>query len=334
MSYAWNNGATNGIAFTPSTTKTYTVTGTTNGCSNTATKVVTVKTLPTVTASATSTSICAGETVILTGGGAMSYAWNNGATNGIAFAPSTTKTYTVTGTTNGCSNTATKVVTVKTLPTVTASATSTSICAGETVILTGGGAMSYAWNNGATNGIAFTPSTTKTYTVTGTTNGCSNTATKMVTVKTIPTVTASATSTSICAGETVTLTGGGATSYTWNNGATNGIAFTPSTTKTYTVTGTTNGCSNTATKMVTVIPTVTPTASISADKSTICPSELVNFTATLANEGTAVYNWQVNGVTKGTSSTYSSTTLTNNDKVKLNNYFGCNLCVSYNSNFK
>ncbi len=123
---------------------------------------MTIKTLPTVTASATSTSVCAGETVTLTGGGAMSYTWNNGANERELLSHQVLQKLTpVTGTTNGCSNTATKVVTVKTLPTVTASATSTSICAGETVILTGGGAMSYAWNNGATNGIAFTPSTNK-----------------------------------------------------------------------------------------------------------------------------------------------------------------------------
>lgn len=48
----------------------------------------------------------------------------------------------------------------------------------------------------------------------------------------------------ICAGTPITLTGIGATSYTWSNGITNAVAFTPLSTATYTVTGTdASGCS-------------------------------------------------------------------------------------------
>ena len=51
---------------------------------------------------------------------------------------------------------------------------------------------------------------------------------------------------SICEGESVTLTASGATTYSWDNGVTNGAALTPTATTIYTVTGTdTNGCSNT-----------------------------------------------------------------------------------------
>jgi hypothetical protein len=76
---------------------------------------------------------------------------------------------------NGSSNT-NGTLTVNAIPTVTASATSTSVCTGQSVTLTGGGASSYSWNNGVTNGVAFTPSNTATYTVTGTTAGCAATA--------------------------------------------------------------------------------------------------------------------------------------------------------------
>jgi hypothetical protein len=72
-----------------------------------------------------------------------------------------------------------------TLPTVTASASSDTICAGDPVTLTGGGAVTYSWSNGVTNGVAFNPASTQTYTVTGTdANGCSNFATVEVVVKT------------------------------------------------------------------------------------------------------------------------------------------------------
>ncbi|MDT8411443.1 MAG: S8 family serine peptidase [Vicingaceae bacterium] len=292
-SYTWDNGVTNGVAFTPTTTTTYTVTGTgANSCQNTAQVTVTVNPAPTVTANATSTSICAGQSVTLTGSGnASSYTWNNGVTNGVAFTPSTTTTYTVTGTTGSCSNTDQITVTVNTAPTVTANTTSTSICAGQSVTLTGSGnASSYTWDNGVTNGVAFTPSTTTTYTVTGTTGSCSNTDQITITVNPAPTVTANATSTSICAGQSVTLTGSGsASSYTWDNGVTDGVAFTPTATTTYTVTGTIGSCSNT--DQITVTVNQLPSAIVTFTPNTnICENVNIQFDAS-NSVGASSYNW-------------------------------------------
>ena len=51
---------------------------------------------------------------------------------------------------------------------------------------------------------------------------------------------------SVCVGQNVTLSASGATTYTWNNGVTNNVPFTPSPGVTiYTVTGTSTGCVNT-----------------------------------------------------------------------------------------
>ncbi len=73
-----------------------------------------------VTANATDTVICAGSYLTLTGGGATSYSWTGGITDGVAFsAPSSTTTYTVMGTTGECSNVATKTIVVNPLPTAT-----------------------------------------------------------------------------------------------------------------------------------------------------------------------------------------------------------------------
>ena len=53
--------------------------------------------------------------------------------------------------------------------------------------LSGTGASSYSWDNGVTNGTAFTPTTTATYTVTGTDgNGCVTTDDVVVTVNALP----------------------------------------------------------------------------------------------------------------------------------------------------
>ena len=199
-------------------------------------------------------TICAGNPVTLNGTGATSYSWNNGVVNGVAFIPNSTQTYTVSGTDAfGCSDTAQVTVVVNALPTVSAGSNQT-ICAGNPVTLNGTGATSYSWNNGVVNGVPFIPNATQTYTITGTDAfGCTNSAQVTVTVMIIalPSVSAGSNQT-ICAGNPITLNGIGATSYSWNNGVINGIAFTPIATQTYTVTGTdTNGCTNTA--QVTII---------------------------------------------------------------------------------
>ncbi len=143
---------------------------------------VTVHSLPVVEAHATSTEICEGSQVTLYGSGANSYVWNNGVTNNVPFVPTTTQTYTVTGTdANGCTATDQITITVHSLPVVEAHATSTEICEGSQVTLYGSGANSYVWNNGVTNNVPFVPTTTQTYTVTGTdANGC--TATDQITI--------------------------------------------------------------------------------------------------------------------------------------------------------
>lgn len=92
----------------------------------------------------------------------------------------TAGTYTVVVTSsNGCS--ASTVVTILQPNPITVQANSSPaspVCAGTSVTLNGSGASTYLWTGGVTNGIAFTPSATSNYTVTGTdANGCSATST-------------------------------------------------------------------------------------------------------------------------------------------------------------
>jgi hypothetical protein len=273
VSYTWDNGVTDNVAFAATDTTTYTVTGTdVNGCMNTASTTVIVKPLPVVTATSSNDTVCAGDSVTVMGGGAVSYIWDNGVTDNVAFAAMSTTLYTVTGTDmNGCSNTASVTVNVHALPAVTATATDNDLCIGESVTLTGGGASTYVWDNSVTDNVAFSPTSTALYTVTGTdTNGCVNTASTTVTVNALPTVTASASDNVICFGETTTLMGGGAATYTWTGGALDNTPFSPTATATYTVTGTdVNGCVNTASTTVTV--NTLPAVSLAAfNPDTVC----------------------------------------------------------------
>ncbi|HPI54596.1 MAG TPA: LamG domain-containing protein, partial [Chitinophagaceae bacterium] len=70
-------------------------------------------TVSSVTASASSSSVCQGSSITLTGAGANSYSWSGGVIDGVAFFPSSTTTYTVTGVAaSGCTSTATQVIIV------------------------------------------------------------------------------------------------------------------------------------------------------------------------------------------------------------------------------
>lgn len=294
-SYVWNPGSLPGspISVSPTSNTTYTVTGTTGGCSSTAQVAIVVNTTPTVTASAGTNPICSGNSTTLTGGGASTYVWNPGSLPGspISVSPGSTITYTVTGTAaNGCTNTGQITVTVTPTPTVTATASSLTICNGQSTTLTGGGATSYVWNPGSLPGspISVSPTSNTTYTVTGTTSGCSGTAQVAIVVNATPTVTTSASTNPICAGASTSLSAGGASTYVWNPGSLPGspVSVSPGSTQTYTVTGTAaNGCTSNSQITVTVnpLPTVTSNASINP----IC----IGGSTTLTGGGASTYVW-------------------------------------------
>jgi gliding motility-associated-like protein len=252
---------------TPISTQTYTLIGTdSKGCSNTKTATVQVNNKPTVTATATTSKLCLGDSVTLNGFGATSYAWDNGISNGKAFKPLTTTTYQVIGTDgNNCTNATSLTITVNDLPVVTT--TGGTMCAGGsgvTLGATGAGAGgSYAWSpvtnlsaSNVANPLA-KPTATRTYKVTVTdVNGCMTKDSAIVHINAKPVVVAG-TPITVCAGSDVLLSGSGAATYVWNNGVTDSVVFNPMLTKTYTVIGTdTNGCFNTASVKITVNSTL------------------------------------------------------------------------------
>ncbi|MEN9400873.1 MAG: hypothetical protein RL632_1976 [Bacteroidota bacterium] len=233
--------------------------------------------------------------------GQTTYTWSNGATTpSITVAPTSTTTYTCTATVNGASGSSTSTVMVNPLPTVNAGA-DVAVCSGNTATLSASGATTYSWNNSVSNGVAFSPAATGTYTVSGTdANGCVNTDAVLVTVNPLPTVNAG-TDQMICAGTPITLNGSGATTYSWNNGVSNGVAFSPATSNTYTVIGTNaNGCTNS--DAVFVMVQALPNVNAGADQS-VCAGTAV----TLSASGATTYAWN-NNVSNGTAFTPTATT--------------------------
>ncbi len=263
--YTWMPGTTTGstTVVSPTTSTTYTLIGANGICSSTQTLNLVVNPTPTITASTTSTVVCSGSSATLTAGGGVSYTWTPGALTGtsVVVNPTVSTTYTVIGSSSsGCTSTATVIVGINALPTLTTVATPTAICIADTTTLTVSGALTYTWNPGALTGsvITVSPGTTTTYTVLGTnSNGCIGASTINVNVSSVPVITASGTPTLMCTSSltSVTLTANGATNYTWTPGAISGslVVVSPTTSTVYTVTGNNGACNVTATVGVLVI---------------------------------------------------------------------------------
>ncbi|RLB99562.1 MAG: hypothetical protein DRI57_33425, partial [Deltaproteobacteria bacterium] len=249
--------------------------------------------------------------------GGTTYNWSGlGAGANHTVTPAVTTTYTVTGTTaNGCTGISTVSVTVNPNPVITVAANPTSICIGTTTTLTANSTVAgttYNWSTGSiTNPLNVSPIVTTTYTVTGTTtNGCTGTASVTVTVNAnlFPTITAAPSS--ICEGNSTTLTAGNVpagSTYNWSTGSTlNPLNVTPAATTSYQVTATDgNGCTGTATVSVTVNPN--PIITATANPTAICVGASSTISATTSVGGTT-YNW--NGLGAGANHTVSPATTT------------------------
>jgi hypothetical protein len=298
-------------------------------CSDTSLiKVITILPSPIVTANINQ-SVCVGSPVTLNGSGALTYSWNNGVTNAVAFIPALTATYTVTGTNlQGCTGTATTTVTVNSLPVVSAGVDQT-VCGGSNITFVATGASNYVWNNGVT-GASLTiqtgiNSSSSSYFVIGTNSstGCSSNDTVLVNTLGLPNVFAGNDLT-ICLGDSITLIGSGAASYSWNNGTINNSAFIPQLTQTYTLTGVdTNQCQNIDQITVFVNPSPTVFAGIDVE---LCEGEDI----VLVASGAQTYSWD-NGAVNGIS---FIPTITTNYIVIGTNAYGCqdqdNLLVTVN----
>ena len=153
---------------------------------------------------------------------------------------------------NGCtSNQVSQNLTDPNAPTVTSTGT-TTLCEGESTVISASGATTYSWDNGLGAGATqtVTPLVTTTYTVTGTTAGCTNTS--QVTITVLPTVTHNQ-SASICEGSSYTV---GTSIYTASG--------------TYTdVLSASNGCDSTVVTNLTVNPL--PVVTVAPDSlGTVC----------------------------------------------------------------
>lgn len=189
------------------------------------------------------TIICLGTNLQLAASGASTYIWQPGNFSGDTqvMSPTVTTAYTVTGNNNLCSSSA--IITVSVIPSFTLNAVTSGslICSAESVTITASGATSYTFNPGAITGsqVVVSPSVTTNYIILASNGACTKSISKLITVSPLFDVFVTPSDTTFCAGETVSLTASGASSYTFNPGGITGstAVVSPLSSVTYTITG-------------------------------------------------------------------------------------------------
>ncbi len=264
--YTWLPGPLSGssiVVSAPSSTL-FTVIGNTGACNTTSTTLLVVN--PTFGPTTATILKCDnGNPIQITAAIpiANSYSWSTGATTpSVMVNPSTSQSYTcyAKANPNGC---IINVFQINVVPNITVQVNPLNICAGSSSLMCATGATNYIWQ--PTSGLSSTvsgcplafPPVNTVYTVTGSNQACSASATVMVSVKPQPTLTIS--QATICAGESASICVNGANGYTWvatpglNNYNVSCPLANPILTTNYYVSGAAaNGCRNTASTTVNV----------------------------------------------------------------------------------
>ncbi|WP_343630983.1 choice-of-anchor J domain-containing protein [Fluviicola sp.] len=233
-----------------------------NGCTNSASAMITVNTAPVVSQSAISAVCSNSGTLALTGGSPAGGTYSGTGVSGSDFDPSAgtqTITYMFMDA-NGCMDNASTTITVNAAPTVTQSAIS-AVCSNDgTVPLSGGSPAGGTYSGTGVTGTNFDPAAgtqTITYTFTDG-NGCTDDASTTITVNTAPTVGFTSPVSNMCVNHApLTLSGGTPAGGTYSGTAVTGGVFNPATAGagnhviTYTFTDA-NGCDGQATFTINV----------------------------------------------------------------------------------
>ncbi|MCU0469641.1 MAG: YCF48-related protein [Arcicella sp.] len=319
----WTGGLTGSpVTITPTTTRSYRASCLgTNGCASDSSValniVVLPKTKPTI---AGNTFVCGPSSVTLTASGCSganeTVMWRDEST-GNTYTQNVTQTLTFRAVCirNGyCVSDSSDIFTVQyrnkpSQPSVTAP-TNTTVCQGSSVVLTAsacsGGTL--GWTSGLTgSSITISAVGTRAYKAACTINNCTSDSSLAVSITVLPApvFTVSANKTSICGGESATLTAAGCTgTLSWTGGSTtSSITVSPTVTTNYTATCTVNSCSST--QQITITPLQTP--SVMASGVLQCNGTPVTLTATNVPSGSTI-QWRKDGVdiAGATGTTYST----------------------------
>ncbi|MBS1686530.1 MAG: tandem-95 repeat protein [Bacteroidetes bacterium] len=336
-------------------TTTYYVTVTDNvtGCTSRDSMTLVINPAVTVSIALSDTDLCLGQVTTLAATGTPAggtYSWSPtigmtpaaGNTASVSVGPSANQTYTVLYSLAGCTNSASRKVNV--YPTVGAEAgadqtyclpvgTLPSI-GGSPTATSGSGSYTYSWSpttrlnnpNAANPTLTSAVASSIVYyvTVTDTKSGCTAVDSMRMTINSQATVTISSPDTSLCAGQSTTLSASGLPAggtYSWSPtnymtpvaGNTATVTVAPPANQTYQVTYTASGCSGTATKTVNVVPAV---AAHAGGNQTYCMPYATTITlgvpggTATGGSGNFSYNWSP--TTRLSNASVANPTLTSN----------------------
>ena len=298
----------------------------TEGCSATAVGRIAIS--PEVIVTLSSATICAGQLGVLTAtAGYDVYIFSSGLSqigNSNVATSSVDGIYSVTAISNaGCSGTATGSIIVN--PSAVVTLSSATICAGQLATLTATpGYVSYAFSAGLTpvpgQPNVATGTVAGTYSVTATSSAsCSGSATGSITVNPQPTAIITVNSTTICQGESATLTASGGDTYIWStNEQTASIVVAASGVYSVTV-NTVNGCSDAASTTI----TVNPVPVLTVNSATVCSGQSATLTVTGCAGGTIIWS-----TTETTASILVSPSLTTTYSATCTAPTGCSSVTS------
>ncbi|HQQ95342.1 MAG TPA: hypothetical protein PLQ93_12355, partial [Bacteroidia bacterium] len=264
-------------------------------------------TIPAPTSTVNVAGQCAQVATLSAPGGLGPYIWNGPPLSGITnntnqtISASIAGDYTLSMNPPGSCLPIVRVVKMSFPPptTITASPSATICTSGSNTIttLSAVGAAQYTWMPGGSTAtsIAFSPTTTTIYTLTARTGTCVGDYTFQVTVAPNPNLVVLSSNLSLCPGQTATLTGSGASTYSWAPVGLTGslVTVTQTATTTYTTIGTSSdGCVSTATTAI-VQTTLLPASviQIGGPTGTVCPFTPLTFVAINAS----TFTWMPTG---------------------------------------
>jgi len=312
---------------------------------------VTVNPLPNISINANNTLVCSGTQINLNAIGAINYTWTPGASNSasLSFSPTASISYSVEGGDGLCNNTATILIDVVPVPTLTLNYLSGPYCYSTVVTFSASGAQSYSWfpagslsavNNSVATSVPLEANATFTL-IGSNTNGiitCLND--KIFSLNVLQTLsTQISNSIIICEGEKTNLNASGGNIYHWlpeeniNNPSLSFVTVNPAATTIYSVGISYNNlCPQTRTVLVHVVPT--PFVSAGND-TTINIGDPVNLTASgdgiikwISGESMSCYDCRVTNIFPFTRTCY---------EVELTDQNGCkavdDVCVEIINDF-
>ena len=291
------------VTVTPSSSTSYTVVSGVGTCTAQAVATVSISTTPSIAITPSLSTICSGQSAVLSSSGSAPFVWtassgsNPASAATVTVTPSVTTTYTVLSGSGTCTANAVATVSISPPSAIAITPSLSIVCSGQSVSLSSSGPGPFTWTASSGSApasaanVTVTPTSTTTYTVISGTGTCTSSAIATVSVSLTPSINITPSTSTICLGQNAVLSSSGSGPYTWTASSGSApasastITVTPSVSTTYTVVSGAGSC--TATAVATVVIGATPPINITPSNTTICLGASVSLSTT----GSGPFTW-------------------------------------------